>query len=231
MAQRVARRRSEPIRQETSLLRSPIVLGAVAFAAIAAIVLIFIASRPASTPTVSSYEGLPVNGRELGAADAPVTVEEYSDFQCPYCRQAAETLLPPLKEQYIPNGQVRVVFHPVAFLGQESLIAAEAALCAQDQGQFWPYHDKLFASQAGENRGTFSSANLKRFARELGLNESEFNACLDGRRHQNEVLTSTREATSRGVQGTPSFFVNNTPIEGLVPFSDLQAVIERYLPE
>lgn len=231
MAQRVVRRRADQVKAQPSLLRRPVILGAIALAAVVAIVAIVLASRPAAAPAVpaESYEGLPVDGRALGVADAPVTIVEYSDFQCPFCKRAADTTIPPLKEQYIPNGQVRLEFQPVAFLGQESLVAAQAALCAEDQGKFWLYHDKLFASQAGENRGAYSIANLKRFAGEVGLNQGDFDTCLDSKRHENDVLRITREAQSRGVTGTPTFFVNDVTIPGAVPFSDLQQVIERYI--
>ncbi|MCZ7572342.1 MAG: DsbA family protein [Ardenticatenaceae bacterium] len=230
MAQRVVRRKADQAKAQPSLLRRPVVLGAIALAAVVAIVAIILASRPAAAPApAASYEGLPVDGRALGVADAPVKIVEYSDFQCPFCKQADETTVDPLKQQYIPNGQVRFEYQPVAFLGQESLLAAEAALCAEDQGEFWIYHDKLFASQAGENRGTFSVANLKRFAGEVGLNQSEFNTCLDSKKHESDVLQVTREAQSRGVTGTPTFFVNDVRLEGAVPFRDLQTSIERDL--
>lgn len=226
MAQRVVRRRADQAKAQPSLLRRPVLLGAIALAAVVALVAIVLASRPAVQPVVpaADYEGLPVDGRALGVADAPVTIVEYSDFQCPHCKNAAEQTVAPLKSQYIPDGQVRFEFQPVAFLGQESLLASAAALCAQDQGMFWPYHDKLFAEQ---RRGAYSIANLKRFAGEVGLNQDEFNACLDSKKHENTVLSITREAQASGVTGTPTFLVNGAPIEGAVPFSELQQAIER----
>ncbi|HYN87926.1 MAG TPA: thioredoxin domain-containing protein [Ardenticatenaceae bacterium] len=232
MAQRVARRRTEIAEAQPSLLRGPVVLGVVAVAAVLAIALIVFANRPGAAPrAAATYEGLAIEGSVLGSRDAPVTIVGYSDFQCPHCATAAATLLPPLAEQYIASGQVRFEFRPVVYLGQESLLAAEAALCARDQNQFWPSHDKLFASQQGTNRGGFSVANLERFAGEVGLDASRFSACLDGREHQEEVLGLTREAQSRGVEGTPTFFVGDVPLPGAVPFSDMQAAIEERLSQ
>ncbi|RMF45155.1 MAG: hypothetical protein D6755_08385, partial [Anaerolineae bacterium] len=99
-----------------------------------------------------------------GNPDAPVTILEFSDFQCPYCGRFFAEVEPQINQQYIENGQVRMGYIHFAFLGQESLWAAEASECAADQDAFWEFHDKLFNSQNGENRGAFSKDNLKKFA-------------------------------------------------------------------
>jgi protein-disulfide isomerase len=118
------------------------------------------------------------DGSTLGAADAPVTIYEYSDFQCPFCAEAALEVVPQLDTDYLATGKAKFIFKGVNFLGRggnESRWPAEASLCADDQGKFWEYHNKLFEEQAGENEGTFEVANLKRFAAEIGLNQEEFN--------------------------------------------------------
>src|SRR5574337_1918930 len=95
----------------------------------------------------------------LGDANAPVVIDEYSDFQCPYCGQFALTKFPQIEQAFVSNGQVKFVFHPFAFIGAESQWAAEASYCAREQGRFWEYHDALFQNQRGENQGAFSKDN------------------------------------------------------------------------
>ena len=103
------------------------------------------------TPLVGENEG-----RLLGNADAAVAIRDFSDFRCPHCRDAALDLTPKIIENYIKEGsQVSFEFVPVAALGDESMLAAQASLCAEDQSQFWPYHDKLFEQQSSRRWGTF----------------------------------------------------------------------------
>ena len=134
-----------------------------------------------------------------------------------------------IDEAYVKTGKVRVVFKNRAVLGQESVWAAEAALCAAEQGQFWPYHDKLFESWAGENEGAFAKANLKRFAADLGLDASAFNSCLDTDKPLQQVREETQESQQRGVRGTPSFFLNDQLIEGALPFEEFRKAMEAQL--
>jgi len=211
------------------LPRRSVVFGVGLLAGVVAIVAILIArgsgNRPGPAPA-AVYQDLPAEGRTLGAANAPATIVEYSDFQCPFCKRAAEEILSPLRERYVRTGKVRFRYQPVAILGPESALAAEAALCAEDQDKFWTYHDRLFAEQAGENGGTFNAGNLKRFARDLGLDQARFNTCLDTRQHEKDVQAINEEARSRGVTGTPTFFVNDTRVVGAVPFAEIERIIE-----
>jgi len=116
-----------------------------------------------------------------------------------------------------------------AFLGQESLWSGEASECAADQGAFWEYHDKLFASQNGENQGAFTKENLKIFATELELDTVAFNECLDSGKYTQVVQQETAWAQSLGVQSTPTFVINGEPLVGAQPFEAFQQVIERQL--
>ena len=165
----------------------------------------------------------------LGAPDAPVTIIEYSDYQCPHCGAFAKATLPKVIDTYITTGQVRHVHRNAAILGEESQWSAMAALCASEQDKFWNYHDILFQRQGGRNEGAFSRDNLKQFAEDLGLDTAGFNACLDENRYSEKVVAETLEAKERGVEGTPSFFVNDELVPGNVPFEDLQTVIEKHL--
>jgi protein-disulfide isomerase len=120
-------------------------------------------------------------------------------------------------------------FH-FAFLGQESLWAAEASECAADQDAFWEYHDKLFASQNGENQGAFNKDKLKQFAADLELNATQFNECLDSGKYASQVQQDTATAQSIGVQSTPTFLVNGLPVVGAQPYSVFEQVINDLQP-
>ena len=117
----------------------------------------------------------------------------------------------------------------MAFLGEESKWAAEAAECAADQDKYWEYHDKLFASQNGENQGAFAKENLKQFAADIGLDTDQFNECMDSGKHAELIQSDTSMAQQIGVQSTPSFLVNGTPLVGAVPVEDFQSLIEQKL--
>ncbi|HHH41140.1 MAG TPA: hypothetical protein ENK56_03960 [Chloroflexi bacterium] len=120
---------------------------------------------------------------------------------------------------------MRFVFRHFAFIGDESRWAAEASECANEQGRFWDYYDKLFEEQSGENVGTFSKENLKRFAAELGLDTERFNQCLDSGRYQTKVQQELIEGRQKGVRGTPTLFVNGQLIERGGDYQVLRAAI------
>ena len=157
-----------------------------------------------------------------GPANAPVTIVEYSDFQCPYCSRVVPTL-DQIAKAY-PD-KVRIVFRDFPLpMHPEAQPAAEAAKCAQEQGQFWAYHDKLFASQA-----QLGGDSYKKFAAEIGLDAQKFAACYDEGRYRDDVMVAARTGQQHGVTGTPAFFVNGRFFNGAVPFERLQAVIEEEL--
>lgn len=191
------------------------------------VVVIALVSRPGESFHVTRPIGqdfLP----EMGDPSALVTVYEYADYQCPACGIFARQYKPRIEEDYIKTGKVRLVFKNFAFLGQESVWAAEAAYCAAEQGGFWAYHDKLFANQRGENRGAFSKANLVRFARELGLKPEDFQMCLDSGRYRQKVQDELREGEAQGITSTPSFIVNGQIVRG-ADYLSLRALIQRNL--
>jgi len=129
----------------------------------------------------------------------------------------------------VKTGKVRFGYLHYAFLGPESQRAAEASECAAEQGAFWPYHDRLYERQAGENRGAFSQDNLKQFAVELGLDGRAFNACLDSGKYAAVVRADTAAGESLGVKGTPAFLANGRPLVGALPFEAFRQVIETEL--
>ncbi|HEX5166752.1 MAG TPA: DsbA family protein [Thermomicrobiales bacterium] len=192
------------------------------------------ASDLAITVPEARDASVPQDGRTLGSPDAPVTIIEYADFQCPFCGDWAKTIEPRLVQDYISTGQVRLEFHAFPFLddradGSESDNATEAALCAQDQGQFWAYHDLLFNNQSGENEGAFSRDRLIEMARNVnGLDVDQFTSCIDGDEHEDEVQALYQGAIDAGVNSTPTFDVNGTKVTG-INYPQLQQAIEAAL--
>ena len=208
---------------------SRVQLGAVAVVAVVAVLgLVWLGNASSSAPTSSLPPSVVQSGHTLGQASAPVTIEEWADFQCPACGQFARVTEPRLLTSYVAQGQVKLVVHHFAFLGLESNWAAEAAECAGEQGKFFEYHDRLYASQAGENRGAFSKDNLKKIGNDLGLGPA-FAACVDSGRYAQAVRDDTKAGRDRGVQATPTLFVNGRKIEGAASFDQLKAIIDPIL--
>jgi protein-disulfide isomerase len=156
-------------------------------------------------------------GRMLGDPNAPVLIELYEDFQCPTCRSFNANIEPLLVQDYIATGKARLVFRQFAFIGSESVQAANASLCAADQGRFWDYHDILFANQAGENQGAFVDRRLLAFAESLGLDMGAFRTCFQDKTFQDEADSERLAGQSAGVQSTPTILINGTIVEGAQP--------------
>jgi protein-disulfide isomerase len=197
--------------------------GIVAIAAVA--VLIWAGSATAAPAQVSPIPATAGEGRTVGSAGAPVTIEEWADFQCPACGQFARTTQRELLATYVASGRVRYSYRNFAFLGSESGWAAEAAQCAADGGRFWEYHDLLYASQAGEQRGTFARPRLKALGQTLGLG-APFATCVDSGRYAEAVRDETARGQALGVRATPTLFVNGRRIQGAVSMEQLRAIID-----
>ncbi len=202
------------------------IIGGIVVAVI--LVTALIVTNLTATRTVTTPPS-PINsGRVLGQANAPVTIDEYADFQCPICRRA-ELLIRQIAPQYIDTGQVKIVYHNFAFLGAESVQAAQAAECANAQGKFWEYAGYLFDHQTGENVGAFSNANLKQFAQDLNLDMTTFNACLDSGKYASLVQQELQEGRALGVNATPTFFINGQRIVGVLPQNQFTALLDSLL--
>ena len=183
---------------------------------------------PASTPTLMEY--LVGQTRHFkGDQNAPVTLIEFSDFQCPYCGKFATETEGQITDQYVKTGKLRFGFIHFTFLGEESQWAAEASECANEQNAFWPYHDYLFAHQSGENLGGFSKDNLKKFAAALNLDTAKFNQCLDSDKYSDLVKSQTSMAQNLGVSSTPTMVINGKVLLGAQPFATFQQIIESDL--
>lgn len=162
-----------------------------------------------------------------GDPKAPVTMVEFSDFQCPYCGRFALTTIPEIENAYVKKGLVRIGYQHFIFLGEESQRAAEASECAADQQSFWPYHDRLVKRLAVENQRDFSKETLKAFAAELKLEPKAFASCLDSGKYTSLVQGETTQAQAVGVGSTPTFLINGVPLVGAQPFSVFQKALEQ----
>jgi len=227
-------KRGKPRGKGRRRLRSLAMVAAMGAAAVAVVVLIVlggtlgrgedeVASGLADLPSRLA----PVQGNVLGSADAPVTIVEYSDFQCPFCARAALDTVRQIEEEYLATGKAKLVFKHFAFEGEESIQAAQAAECAAEQNAFWHYHDMLFLNQS---RVAFTTENLKAFAQELGLDTASFNVCLDQQKQAEKVAADRAEGQRRGVNSTPTFYVGQTQIVGAKPYDTFRAAIEEQLP-
>jgi protein-disulfide isomerase len=167
------------------------------------------------------------SGRVLGAADAPVTIEIWSDFQCPACGLLARQLEPRLIADYVAPGTVRLVYRDFAFLGNESVLAAVGGRHAADAGRFWEYHDLVFANQQGENEGAFSRDRLSRIAAAAGLDQDSFQRALTRSDLRNDVAEETATGASLGVSSTPTLVINGTVYRGVPDYAALSALVDR----
>ena len=161
-------------------------------------------------------------GPSKGPEGAPVTIIEFSDFQCPYCVRAEETVQKVLKAY---EGKVRLVYRdfPLPFHPQAEK-AAEAAQCAGDQGKYWDMHEKLFANQQA-----LEAPALKGYAKDLKLDQGKFDACLDSG-EKSKVVEANRKAGEKvGVTGTPAFFINGYQLTGAQPFEEFKSLIDAEL--
>lgn len=160
----------------------------------------------------------------LGKATAPVTLVEFSDFQCPFCRAAAPTLKQ-VAEKFGDKVQIVYRQYPIPGLHPFAMKAAEASLCANEQGKFWELHDAMF-----EDQKKLAVSDLKQTARRLGLDGGKFDSCLDSGRYVEQVQNDLKEGRSVGVTGTPAMFVNGVVVDGgSVPFAVLENIINEEL--
>lgn len=190
-------------------------------------------TTPAAPKTIKDYASLVTStSPALGSEKAPVTIVEFSDFQCPFCRKFYNDAYQQIKKTYVDTGKVRMVFrhYPLSFHAA-ARPAAIASQCAFDQGKFWEFHDLMFDEQNKQGQGTvtFGATELKAWAQQLGLNTSTFNSCLDSSVHGGIVDTDMKVAGTLGITGTPSFVVNGKLIVGAQPFSVFKEAIEAAL--
>lgn len=196
-----------------------------------------LASRPASPPAPGPVTMSVGDGPALGQADAPITIVEFSDYQCPFCKKHAVNTLGAIKTNYIDTGKVRYMFRdfPLDSIHPYARKAAEAAHCAGDQGKFWDMHDTMF-----QNQGALQTESLRHFARTMELDLDAFNTCLDEGKYAKKVEADVAAGSAVGVTGTPGFFIGKTKpdgtmlatfVKGAQPAAAFSQVIDRLLEE
>jgi len=170
-----------------------------------------------------------------GNPDAPITIVEFSDFQCPFCAKFHSTTFPQLEANYIDSGKVKFVYRdfPIQSIHPNAVPAAFAAECADEQGMFWEYHDLVFENQKKWQglSGPIMVDTFEQYALELGLNASDFNTCFESGKYADEVTKDLQDGASYGITGTPGFFVGNdelgyVKIIGAQPYPVFERLIE-----
>ena len=184
------------------------------------------------TRNIDTSMSPPVEGSE----DAPITIIEFGDFQCPKCDQWFQNEKPAIKQDYIETGKANLYFVDFTFLGDDSVTAANAAYCADEQGMYWEYHSHLYNNQGGINEGWASPTNLKLFASDVGLDAVAFDECLKSGKYNDRIAYNKQVGLEHGVEGTPAFFIidnsNSNPterIDGPQPSTIFADVIDRML--
>lgn len=185
-------------------------------------------NQEVEVPAVIDFE-TPESVEVLGNSDAKVTIVEFADYNCTYCRQFHNEVFPRLKADYIDSGKAKFVYMDFAFLGEGSVKSAEASYCAKDQGKYWEYNNALFKSQDSEEFIEFTDDWLLNLASDNGLDSNQFKSCYEARIHKPIVELHTGLGEKYYVNSTPTVFVNGIRIEGVMPYEDYQSLIEHEL--
>jgi len=169
------------------------------------------------------YDVFSQSAYAFGPEDAPITIVEFGDFQCPYCRRWHTEVYEPLLASY--PGKIRVVYRhlPLTSIHPDAFSAAEAAMCAGEQDAFWQYHEKLFSSE------TLGSEVYIQYAQELSLDMTAFEACMTEHRYQEAIQTDSDFAINLGISSTPTFFINGLALVGAQPLDVFKQVIDKEL--
>ena len=215
-----------------------VIIGVIVVAVIAGIAASFSSSSPEtvnldmerSHGTISTAMGSPI----LGDPDAPITIVEFGDYQCHFCEKWFHETKPLIERDYIETGKVNLVFVDLAFLGRDSLKAAQASYCAEDQGMYWEYHDLLYNSQEPKIDGGWANTErLKAFAFALGLDMELFESCLDSGKYSKRIQYNVQQAKEHGANSTPQFIIvgpeYQQQIKGAQPYSTFQQVIDAMI--
>ena len=167
----------------------------------------------------------------LGNPDAKISIVEFGDYQCTFCYKFHDETMKIILDQYVMDGEVNFVYKDFPLNGAPSIMASEASYCAQEQGKFWEYHDLIYENWEGENTGWLTRNALDRFAKEVNLNQSEFNSCMNDSKYRQKVLEIEQFAMEIGVDATPSFIIfddtNAYRIIGAQPFEKFEQVLDE----
>lgn len=193
--------------------------------AVALLIVAYLIFSPKQGVSYSPILGIDNIKNYMGAENASVVIEEFSDYQCPFCGVFAKEVEPLLVEEYVDTGKVKIVFKDFPLPSHNNAQkASEAVWCAGDQGKFWEMHDALF-----RNQNALGVSDLKRYASGLGLDAESFSACLDSGFMSLKIRESSLEGRSRGVDSTPYFFVNGYVIVGAQDVDEFRNAIDSAL--
>ena len=170
----------------------------------------------------------------LGHVDAPLTLIEFGDYQCSFCKRHSDQSNHLIIKNYVETGKVKIMFKDLIVVSEDSVNAAHAAHCAKDQEMFWAYHFTLYNNWNGEGTGWITNDNLNRFAEDLELDMNEFSECMSDNRWNDLILASQKDGQDLGVGGTPAFFLigptdHVSKIDGAQPYSVFVEVFEAEL--
>ena len=170
----------------------------------------------------------------LGSESASITIVEFGDYQCEACYHWFHNTRDTLIDNYIETGKAKLIFVDLPFIGRDSIMAAQASYCAEDQGKYWEYHTMLYTFQDGENSGWADRDRLNSFAFSLDMNIDEFNECMGSSKYKQRVNANYNEAVRNGVQQTPTFIIisqdgTTEEFAGAQPYSVFAATIEPML--
>jgi protein-disulfide isomerase len=174
-------------------------------------------------PQFRRYEIPTKDSYSIGPEDAPITIVEFSDYQCPFCRRWHDEVYEPLLAAY--PGKIRMVYRhlPLTSLHPDAFSAAEAAMCAGEQDAYWQFHEKLFSSE------TLGNSVYGQYAQDLGLDMKSFEACLSDHKYQQSIQADVDFAVDLGIRSTPTFFINGLAVVGAQPLDVFKQVIEQEL--
>jgi len=227
-------------------MKKPLIIGGVVLVVIAIIAVS--AMNFDSTGTMTNNANTPLTASSLsfsnlvtddtplkGDPSAPITLVEFSDFQCPNCARFAKEVSPQIEATYVESGMVSIAYKHFTIVGPDSKPAAMASQCAKEQGMFWEYHDEVFSNQGKGNTGWASRDNMKLFALNVGLDMPSFNSCFDSNKYKSLVEDDLLLSKKLEFTGTPSFLVlkndGSKPIvlSGAYPFATFQKIFDDYL--
>lgn len=172
----------------------------------------------------------PGNFPTRGNQEAKVTIVEFGDFRCPFCKRSFDQVEPQLEKDYINSGKVKFAFRNYAFLGPASVIAAEGAACANEQEKFWDYHDYMYKNQPEESdTSMYTSDRLSEIAGTLGMDALQFKTCMDTHKYAKQVQADLAAGQKASVQATPTFYINGMQLVGAQPYPAFDQAIKAAL--
>jgi len=224
-----SRREARPSTRPKTFL---VVLGGIALVGIAA--LGYVASKPKSrsaeaTDVADTTNAGPAQGYLIGKVDAPVKIMEFADFECPSCGNFATITEPDVRTRIIDPGLANLTFYDFPLpMHHNTLAASNAAACADEQGKFWPMHDRIFLGQDEWNGEATDAPKpfLKRYAGEVGLDVAKWETCYDARKYQKRINANLAEGLRRGVNSTPTFLIGNKLYPGIRNYDELKKIVD-----